>query len=452
MSTIETWSAFVDYKVGDIVSLAGVSYKSILASYAKQPPNATYWVVYSPGGGGASTWSTFPATTDVDIAGHNISNVGVLDMNNGNIIRATNILNTANSIVTIGTSTTAGLNNLVFSNYGGTLGDVKINSYNTTIGNAQGGTISLRDIVDVTNHNIVNVSNISSSETLTMNAYDMYINTEGRNILRFVYDASIGYIQSVQPKLSFTGEFGASPMLNLNVGGTNECLQPLNMTNHNINNVSNISSSGVLALNGSRVDVIASLNMNDGSIVNLSNIYSGGDLLVSANSNLNLNANGVASVIASGINLSTNAGYNVVVGGDIIYLNSKIIASGNLTMNNYNIDTVRSVAFDAGGRLDTDGSGGIQITGGVSRVLGATPVAQPIIQYGSFTAGGATGSQVVTIPTAYTSATSYVATATMMDTVPCRISVNRNSASQITVYWAQAGAGTQILGWTTMGT
>jgi hypothetical protein len=76
---------------------------------------------------------------------------------------------------------------------------------------------------------------------------------------------------------------------------------------------------------------------------------------------------------------------------------------------------------------------------------------QPIIQYGSTTGSNASGSATVTLPVAYTSGTSYVAFASMMDTTECKISVNRDSSSQITIYWAQAGSGTHTLGWQTSG-
>jgi hypothetical protein len=76
---------------------------------------------------------------------------------------------------------------------------------------------------------------------------------------------------------------------------------------------------------------------------------------------------------------------------------------------------------------------------------------QPIIQYGSTTGSGASGSVTISLPVAYTSSNSYVAFASMMDVDPARMSVNRDSASQITIYWFQAGSGTQTLGWQTSG-
>jgi hypothetical protein len=87
-----------------------------------------------------------------------------------------------------------------------------------------------------------------------------------------------------------------------------------------------------------------------------------------------------------------------------------------------------------------------------NRRLSGSDIVQPIIQYGTDTGSGASGSVTVTLPVAYTSSNSYVAFASMMDVDAARMSVNRDSASQITIYWFQAGSGTQTLGWQTSGT
>lgn len=75
-SVVETWSPYVDYKVGNIVSYSGATYKAILASYAQTPPNATYWIVFSLSGGWVGT-----ATSDLNMMGSygisNATNVGV---------------------------------------------------------------------------------------------------------------------------------------------------------------------------------------------------------------------------------------------------------------------------------------------------------------------------------------------------------------------------------------
>lgn len=44
------WNAGVAYKVGDVVSKAGVIYRCILAHTNQAPPNATYWTAETTGG------------------------------------------------------------------------------------------------------------------------------------------------------------------------------------------------------------------------------------------------------------------------------------------------------------------------------------------------------------------------------------------------------------------
>ena len=87
-----------------------------------------------------------------------------------------------------------------------------------------------------------------------------------------------------------------------------------------------------------------------------------------------------------------------------------------------------------------------------NRRLSGSDIVQPIIQYGTETGGGTSGSVTISLPVAYTSATSYVAMVAMEDSTPAKMSVTRDSDSQITIYWAQAGSGAQTLCWTTSGT
>ena len=87
-----------------------------------------------------------------------------------------------------------------------------------------------------------------------------------------------------------------------------------------------------------------------------------------------------------------------------------------------------------------------------NRRLSGTDIVQPIIQYGTETGGGTSSSVTISLPVAYTSATSYVAMVSMEDSTPAKMSVTRDSASQITIYWALGGSGSHTLTWTTSGT
>jgi len=88
----------------------------------------------------------------------------------------------------------------------------------------------------------------------------------------------------------------------------------------------------------------------------------------------------------------------------------------------------------------------------VTRDLVGVSVAQPVVQYGSDTVSGLSGSVAVTLGTPYTSVSSYVAFISMMDSTPAETSVSRDSESQITLSWNSGGIGTHILSWQTLGT
>jgi hypothetical protein len=88
----------------------------------------------------------------------------------------------------------------------------------------------------------------------------------------------------------------------------------------------------------------------------------------------------------------------------------------------------------------------------VTRSLAGVSVAQPVIQYGEDGVSGASGSVAITLGTPYTSVSSFVAFASMMDTNPAQIAVNRDSASQITLEWSSAGGGSHRIAWQTLGT
>jgi hypothetical protein len=88
----------------------------------------------------------------------------------------------------------------------------------------------------------------------------------------------------------------------------------------------------------------------------------------------------------------------------------------------------------------------------IYRVLSGSDIVQPVIQYGTATGSGATGTVVVTIPTAYTSATSYVVQVTMQDSPTAQLYATPTLANEFKIGWTSAGVGTQNIMWTTFGT
>lgn len=136
---------------------------------------------------------------------------------------------------------------------------------------------------------------------------------------------------------------------------------------------------------------------------------------------------------------------NVRIQGDVDHVNCNVSFISQLrsvsTLNN-NIDVVN---------LNIDAPSTI-ISGTVQRNLSGTNVTQPVIQYGEEATSGSSGSVVVNLAVSYTSGTSYVAFATMEDNSPSQISVVRISATSIEIYWAQAGGGSHVIAWQTVGT
>lgn len=160
-----------------------------------------------------------------------------------------------------------------------------------------------------------------------------------------------------------------------------------------------------------------SLNMQNAPISNLSNA-SGTDILITGSNTV-----------------SITAPYTTLTGGS------------NFNILGNNIGITSSNAFD----IVATGSGLI-LDGEFKRKLASTNIPQPIIQYGEDNTGsGTSGSIIVTLPVAYGATSAYVAFATMEDADPAEMSVVRNTASEIEIFWAQGGSGSHVIVWQTIG-
>ena len=220
----------------------------------------------------------------------------------------------------------------------------------------------------------------------------------------------------------------------------------------------NPAGTGPLSIYSASNDVVVGTGLTNIALNSGSNIY-----LNSAGSN------GVCSIYTSTLNttslLDTNIGcqrnlningtagkYTTINHGSNYFQfndtgNTTINSVGDFTINSSNF-TLNASGVNKKIIINTPST----ILGGdFSRKLFGNVIQQPVIQYGTTTATGASGSVVVYLTVGYTSATSYVVTASMMDVTPASISVNRDSSTQFTIYWDLAGSGTQTLGWTTMG-
>ena len=197
------------------------------------------------------------------------------------------------------------------------------------------------------------------------------------------------------------------------------------------------------------------LYMNNNSITQLSNIYSAGDFNIYAPSGL-------------GIGLNNNTYFNNFALGDVGAINMKsagtINANGSTIYNVANM-TGSNLTISTGGNLTLTPTGTtnfstdinlsqhiISNVGGLTRTLNSTPIAQPVIQYGTATGSGTSGTAVVTLSPAYAASNSYVVQVTMRDSPTAQLYATPTASNSFTIGWSSAGTGTQNIMWTTFGT
>ena len=246
----------------------------------------------------------------------------------------------------------------------------------------------------------------------------------------------------------------------------------------------------------------ALLNMSNGTISNANNISGTGSVsgYTSLSGTTVSGTNGSFGTLSNTnlIGTGTVTGYTSVTAGA---LSTITLRGSNLTTSSINVSSIVSPIYGAELRLintlpgsSQGGSGSNAVTrliaykpSGVSTVAqlvaadtGATVGAfkadgtltnlllnassvtistnllqygttkQPYIQYGRFTGSGGTGNSTITLNVPYAN-TNYVGIPVMDDTNPAQMSLNVLSPSTFTVYWANAGGGSQNIGWTTYG-
>jgi hypothetical protein len=321
--------------------------------------------------------------------------------------------------------------------------------------------------LDMCNNNITNVGRLEGNTSGNLSIYaasNINMSNNAGAQINLNTDGSI-YLQTT----------GANKTVYINA----EAMTFSGGSNNRINDLGHIYGNTSAPGGGLGIDYMYGLFFN--SAGNNANLFASGTYLNMNNYNggTNIgcyNAAGTGDLAlysaSNSVVVGTGAGHNIAINsGSNIYLNAAgsdgLIAFYTSTMNTYtlqdtNITALRNMTLraDQPGNSITSIASTISLIASsainlispvVNRTLVATQVNQPVIQYGTATGSGASGSVNVSLPVAYTSATSYIVTASMMDVDAARMSVNRNSASNITIYWFQAGSGTQTLGWTTMG-
>jgi len=141
-----------------------------------------------------------------------------------------------------------------------------------------------------------------------------------------------------------------------------------------------------------------------------------------------------------------------------------VVLYKTLYMNNNNISGVSTIT--ASGELSISATTDIKtsavstinsvsetvFTGGVSRQLVSDIITQPIIQYGQVSSSGSAGAITVTLPTRYTSVSSYLPFACMADAPAAEVYVSTLTRATFEIGWQNGGGGNQLFNWNTMGT
>jgi hypothetical protein len=240
--------------------------------------------------------------------------------------------------------------------------------------------------------------------------------------------------------------------------------KPLNMCNNAITNLSSIyftqgaaiTTNAATWTTGSLTTLIGdviggdkyikwSYDNNPGTLINDNHSINitAPTTILSNTGDCDLYGGGRVRLYAPNINIEDTTG-NIINFGSNVYDSFTNIGDQRIkygTVSGSNIFTIRNISGD----IDLEGSN-------VTRTLSGVQIGQPVLQYGEATSSGNNGSVVVTLPTAYTSAASYVAFVSMMDADPAEMSVVRNTSSEIEIFWAQAGGGSHTVAWNTMGT
>ena len=240
----------------------------------------------------------------------------------------------------------------------------------------------------------------------------------------------------------------------------------------------NTSASG----GGLAIDYLYFLGFN--SAGNNANLYCSGGQMNMLNYNggtyiQNFNAPGTGNLslysASNDVIVATGAGHNIAINsGSNIYfnsaqpnglfavytstLNAQSLLDTNLTIGqNFNVTATGSAQLRASYfNFFNDcyfNSKDLHDVKNLYRVVSGTAINQPVIQYGTDgTGSGVSGHVTVTIPTAYTSKTTYVVQVTMQDAPTAQLYATPLTSNTFEIGWTSAGTGTQNIMWTTFGT
>ena len=362
------------------------------------------------------------ATSNYNINLNASSNINLTPSNGGQVyingqIRAPSISSSSNFSIT----TTSNLNLTAGSNLN-LNGTVLVNGSPINTTSSNWSTFPSTQALDMSNYAIVNAGVIAATGNLNLtstNATTGFVSlVGGSNYSRIILAAGQPLNISSSNTIQLQGQSLA-------------IYSPVDAGNNTISNVSGLTMAGNINMAGGTISNVGAVNMSNGSIVG------GGNLPINATGDIRINADYQNLVPGSGLYLKVGAPglpYHQIQAqqGQPMYLSSSNYISIGGTSTYLPSPVISQNTF--------------------SRLLSSSNVAQPVIQYGTATGSGSSGTVVVTIPAAYTGSGTYVVQVTMRDGPTAQLYATPTSGSSFTIGWSSAGAGTQNIMWTTFGT
>jgi len=346
----------------------------------------------------------------------NPSNGGLVYINGQ--IQAPSISSSSNFSITATSNLTftAGSNlNLV--------GTVRVNGNPINTTSSNWSTFPAQSILDMSNYAISNVGVIAATGNLNLtstNSSTGYISlVAGSNYHSVV-------LQAQQPLI-----IASSNTIRLQ-GQSLSILSPVDAGSNSISNVSGMTMSSGTNINmtGGGITTIGAMTFSNGSLT--------------ANGNFPLSSTGDIRINADYQNLVPGSGLYLKVGAPGLPYHQILAQQGQGMF-------LGSSNFISIGGTTTYLPSPVVAQNTFSRQLSASNVAQPIIQYGTATGSGTSGTIAVTIPAAYTGSGTYVIQVTMRDAPAAQMYATPTTGNTFTIGWSSAGGGTQNIMWTTFG-
>ena len=421
-------------------SSALYGFSSVSASNALLPALVTYNISNAAIAGFGVSDITITASSNSSTSTN--YNVNLASSSNINLSAACNVVVNDVNFTTSGSGWATGCNHTLYGDVPG--GSKYIQwSYNNTPGTLIADNNSITLTAPTINLNGV-VFTTNATSWVTGTVHTLYGDVPGGDkYISWTYPTGTHINDNYNISLSCSNNISlTAPTINLN-GAVNQ-LGDVNMCNHNITNLGYIGGVNRNAL------VFGS---------GFSRLTSESNLSVeSATGYVEVNANaGAGTIYLTASDIEARGNLTMPSAGTINMVGGSILNVGNMTGSNLTISTGGNLTLTPTGttNFSTDinlSQHIISNVGGLTRTLNSTPIAQPVIQYGTATGSGTSGSNVVTLSTAYASSNSYVVQVTMRDAPTAQLYATPTASNSFTIGWSSAGTGAQNIMWTTFGT